>query len=95
MRGCGIVSQFLLPPSAVALMRREGAKTTRDNFQYVISGAEFVGSILQESDGPTTSHFRGIFSTFMKGYFLSLDVAATSEERVLEIASSIDFKHNQ
>jgi hypothetical protein len=78
-----------------AQLKREGAKTTRDNFQYVISGVEFVGSILQESDGLTTSHFRGIFSTFMKGYFLSLDVAAISEERVLEIASSIDFNHDQ
>jgi Gram-negative bacterial TonB protein C-terminal len=78
-----------------AQLQREGAKTTRDNFQCVISGVEFVGSILQESDGPSASHFRGIFSTVMKGYFLSLDVAATSEERVLEIASSIDFKHDQ
>jgi hypothetical protein len=78
-----------------AQLKREGAKTTRDNFQYVISGVEFVGTILQESDGPGTSHFRGIFSTVMKGYFLSLDVAATSEARVLEIASSIDLKYDR
>jgi len=76
-------------------LKREGAKTTRDSFRYVISGVEFVGSIMQESDGPSTSHFRGIFSTVMKGYFLSLDVAAASEERVLEIASSVDFKHDR
>jgi hypothetical protein len=76
-----------------AQLKGEGAKTARDNFRYVISGVEFVGSILQESDGPSTSHFRGIFSTVMKGYFLSLDVAAASEERVLEIASSVNFTH--
>lgn len=81
--------------SITAQLKREGAKTIRDNFRYVISGVEFVGTILHYSDGPSTSHFRGMFSTVMKGYFLSLDVAATSEERVLEIASSIDIKHDR
>ena len=74
-------------------LEREGAKSSRgDLFPYVISGAEFTGAILKESDGPNLSHFRGIFSTVLKGYLLSLDIAATSEDKVLKTASSIEFE---
>lgn len=72
-----------------------GIKTIRDPFPYVISGVEFVGIILQESDGANLSHFRGMFSTPMKGYILSLDIAAANEGQVLKIASSIEFKQGQ
>jgi hypothetical protein len=73
-------------------LEREGAKRSRDDFPYVISGVEFTCAMLRESDGPDLSHFRGIFSTVMKGYLLSLDIAATSEDQVLKTASSIEFK---
>ena len=73
-------------------LEREGAKRSRDDFPYVISGVEFTGVMLRESDGPDLSHFRGIFSTVIKGYVLSLDIAATSEGQVLKTASSIEFK---
>lgn len=77
------------------LMGQSGAKRSRDSFPYVISGIEFVGLILQEPDEPGTSHFRGWFSTVMNGYLLSLDIAATSERKVLNIASSVDFKQGR
>ncbi|MGO9369492.1 MAG: energy transducer TonB [Terriglobales bacterium] len=76
-------------------LTREGAKRNRDTFPYVISGVDFVATILQESDSSDMSHFRGIFSTVMKGYVLSLDIAAPSEDQVLKIASSIEFKLGQ
>lgn len=74
------------------LLGQTGAKRSRDSFPFVISGVEFVGLIWKEPDKPGASHFRGVFSTVMKGYVLSLDIAATSEEKVLQIASSIEFK---
>jgi Gram-negative bacterial TonB protein C-terminal len=73
-------------------LERDGAKRTRDDFPYLISGVEFTCAMLRESDGPDLSHFRGIFTTVMKGYPLSLDIAATSEDQVLKTASSIEFK---
>lgn len=73
-------------------VEREGAKRSRDDFPYLISGVEFTCAMLRESDGPDLSHFRGIFGTVMKGYLLSLDIAATSEDQVLKTASSIEFK---
>ena len=74
-------------------LEREGAKKSRDAFPYVISGVEFTCAMLRESDGPDPSHFRGIFSTVMKGYASSLDIAAPSEDRVLKTASSIEIRH--
>jgi hypothetical protein len=74
-------------------LEREGAKSSRGGvFPYMISGVEFTGAILRESDGPNLSHFRGIFSTVLKGYLVSLDIAATSEDKVLKTASAIEFK---
>lgn len=73
-------------------LEREAAKRSRDDFPYVISGVEFTCAMMRESDGPDLSHFRGIFSTVMKGYLLSFDIAATSEDQVLKTASSIEFK---
>ena len=73
-------------------LEREGAKGNRGNFPYYISNVEFVGTILKESDGLGLSHNRGIFATVMKGYILSIDVAAPTEEQVLRLASSIRFK---
>jgi TonB family protein len=81
--------------TAQLMGRQTGAKRSRDPFPYVISGIEFVGMILQEPDESGTSHFRGMFSTVMKGYILSLDIAATSEQKVLKSASSIEFKQGK
>lgn len=76
-------------------LQREGAKRNRHTFPYIIADVEFVATILQESGSSDMSHFRGIFSTVMKGYVLSLDISATSEDQVLKIASSIEFKPGQ
>jgi hypothetical protein len=74
-------------------LEQEGAKRSRqDLFPYIISDVEFTGAMLREPDGLQSDHFRGIFTTVMKGYVLSLDIAATSEAQVLKIASSIKFK---
>jgi TonB family protein len=74
---------------------RDGAKQTRDDFPYLISGVEFSGAILRESDGAGTYHFRGLFTAIMKGYVLLLDIAAPTEGRVLKIASAMEFRRDQ
>jgi hypothetical protein len=69
-------------------------KMVREEFPYIISGVQFTGAIFQEPDGskPEPHHFRGIFSTPTKGYWLTLDITAASENQVLKLASSILFK---
>ena len=70
-----------------------GAKTAHKEFPYIISGTQFMGTILKEPDGvqQEPSHFHGIFSTPMKGYWLTLDITAPTEQQVLKLASSIYF----
>ena len=75
----------------VTQLQRDGAKLSRDDFPYVISGVEFVGAILEESDGAVTHNSRGLFTAVMKGYMLTFDIAAASESEVLKIASSVEL----
>ena len=62
---------------------------TRAAFPVMISGVQFSATILKEQDSPNTHHYRGFFTTPRKGYWLTLEVTATTEERVMKIASSI------
>lgn len=71
--------------------KREGAKDVRSDFPYVISGVQFMANILKQPDGPNTGHIVGVFTTVRKNYFLSLNIAASSEQQVLRIASSLHF----
>ncbi len=70
---------------------REGAKKSRQDFPFIISGVQFAGSILKQPDGPNANHFIGLFTTTRKGYFLSFDITAATEQQVLKIASSVQF----
>jgi hypothetical protein len=74
---------------------RDGAKQTRDDFPYLISHVNFVGTILRESDAPGIYHFRGLFSSIIKGYVLTLDISASTEDRVLATASAIKIDSHQ
>jgi hypothetical protein len=53
-----------------------------------------MGAILREPEGPNASHFVGLFTTARKGYFLSVNVTAGSEQQVLKIASSLKFNED-
>ncbi|PYV47377.1 MAG: hypothetical protein DMG92_16430 [Acidobacteria bacterium] len=75
-----------------AQLVRDGAKKTHDDFPYLISGVEFVGTVLRESDGPKTYHFRGLFASVMNGYILTLDIAAPTKERILKIVSAMKIE---
>jgi hypothetical protein len=73
---------------------REGAKKSRGDFPFMISGVQFMGAILKQTDGPNQRHFVGLFTTARKGYFLSLDITAATEQQVLKIASSVQIDDN-
>ena len=62
-----------------------------NKFPYEISGMQFEGMVFKVSDGLDSYHYRGVLTTVANGYFLSLDIAATTKEQVLKIASSVEF----
>jgi hypothetical protein len=74
--------------------QREGAKKVRSDFPFVVSGVQFMGTILKHSDSPNTSHFVGLFTTTRKGYFLSLHITAATEQQVLKVAALPHFDEN-
>lgn len=74
-------------------MEREGLQTIREEFPIEVSGIRFTGAVLKESDDRGRIHVRGIYSTFLNGYILSLDVTAPTEERLQQLVSSmVKFK---
>jgi hypothetical protein len=78
-----------------AQLRQAGAKALRDEFPYAISNVGFEGVTLREADGPGSSHVRGLFTAVMKGYVLTIDIAAPTEVKVLKVASAIQFKDDK
>jgi hypothetical protein len=74
-------------------LEREGLQTIREEFPIEVSGIPFTGAVLKESYDGGRVHVRGMYSTFMNGYILTLDVTAPSEERLQQLVSSmVKFK---
>jgi hypothetical protein len=86
---------------ATALRKQEsdvvGVKSdiVRVRFPYSISDIPFMGAILKEQDSPNTHHYRGLFTAARKGYWLTLDITATTEERILKIASTVQLMNSK
>jgi hypothetical protein len=63
-----------------------GLATVQDEIQVKVSGVLFVEAILKVKD-EGNSHYRAIYSTFLNGYILSLDVSAASPEQITQLVS--------
>ncbi len=70
-------------------LEKEGLTTAREEFSTVISGVPFTGAFLKVPKTPNSGHFRGIYSTFLNGYIVSIDVQGRNEERINSTLSSV------
>jgi hypothetical protein len=66
-------------------LEKEGLSTVKEEFPITIAGAQFTGAILQEHTPEGRKYVRGMYSTFLNGYVLSLDVEAASEAKLTEM----------
>jgi len=74
-------------------MEREGLETVRTESPKQISELTFVEAVLRDNAGNGGTHYRGVYSTFLNGYVLSLDVSAASPERLERVVrDSVKFK---
>jgi hypothetical protein len=65
-------------------LEKEGLATISEESPTEISGIHFVYAVMKvTAEGHT--HYRGLYTTFLNGYILSLDVAAASPERLMKI----------
>jgi hypothetical protein len=74
-------------------LERDGLMTHREEFPVVISGIHFTGAVLKVPEKPNFGYYRGIYSAFINGYVVSLEVQSSSEERIEQLLSSA-FKIN-
>ncbi len=74
-------------------LEKEGLATVSEEASTEISGVHFVSGIMRESN-EKQGYYRGIYTTFLNGYILSLDVTAASPERLTKIVQSmVHFKN--
>ena len=69
-------------------LERDGLITDRQEFPITISGVSFVGAMLKVPEKPNFGYYRGIYSTFLNGYVVSLEVQARTPEHIQELLSS-------
>src|SRR6202795_2252808 len=71
---------------------KQGMETEKAESPTEVAGLTFVRAVLKVSDSGHVHH-RAIYTIFLKGYILSLDVsAATSEEIEQLVANAVRFK---
>jgi hypothetical protein len=69
-------------------LEKDGLITYREEFPVVISGIAFTGAVLKVPEKPNFGYYRGLYSSFINGYVVSLEVQAGSEERFQQLLSS-------
>lgn len=71
---------------------KQGMITVRTESTVEVSGLSFVRAILKVNETGGT-RYRGIYTTFLRGYILSLDVSATTPEKVDQLVTkAVRFK---
>jgi hypothetical protein len=63
---------------------KQGMTDVKTEAAVQVSGVQFTEAILKEGDG-ASAHCRGIYSTILNGYILSIDVSAPTPERIEEL----------
>jgi hypothetical protein len=69
-------------------LERDGLLMEREEFPINISGMAFTGAILKVPEKPNFGYRRGIYSTFLNGYVLSLEIQARDQDRIQQVLTS-------
>jgi hypothetical protein len=74
-------------------LEREGMVTVDEESPIEISGLRFVRAALKVT-GQAQTHYQGIYTTFLNGYILSIQIEAPTSERLNQIVlSTVKFKN--
>jgi Gram-negative bacterial TonB protein C-terminal len=74
-------------------LRPQGTRAIYDTSPFMISNVQFMGTIWKAaSNGQSKrTQYRGLFCAPRKGYWLSLDITAPTEQEVIKLASSLNL----
>jgi hypothetical protein len=71
---------------------KQGMESEQTESPTEVAGLTFVRAVLKINDGGYVHH-RAIYTTFLKGYILSLDVTAATPEKIEQVvAKTVQFK---
>lgn len=63
-------------------LEKEGMPVVKEEFPITIGGVQFTGTILEEHVENGRKYYRGLYATFRRGYILSFDVEASSQDKL-------------
>jgi hypothetical protein len=63
-------------------------KTYREEFPLTVSGIPFTGTVFRFFEKPDSGYYRGLYSTVLNGYFVTIEVQCGREERLQKLLSS-------
>jgi hypothetical protein len=66
----------------------DNVKTYREEFSLTVSGVPFTGTVFRFFERPDFGYYRGLYSTALNGYFVTIEVQCGTEERLQKLLSS-------
>jgi len=69
-------------------MDRDNVKTYRDAFPLNVAGISFSGTVSQVFQTAEVGYYRGLYSTVLNGYFVTVVVQCGEEERLQKLLAS-------
>jgi hypothetical protein len=63
-------------------------KAYREEFPLTVSGIPFAGTVFRFFERPDFGYYRGLYSTVLNGYFVTIEVQCGREENLQKILSS-------
>ena len=75
-----------MPVPCAINLKKQGMETEKAESPIDVSGLPFVRAILKVNEGGS-SHYRAIYTTFLNGYIVSLDVSAATPEKIAQLVT--------
>jgi hypothetical protein len=60
----------------------ENVKISREGYPLTVQQVPFVGTVFRFYERPTFGYYRGLYSTILNGYFVTIEVQCGEEERL-------------
>jgi hypothetical protein len=66
----------------------DNVKAYREEFPLTVSGIPFTGTVFRFFETANSGYYRGLYSTVLNGYFVTIEVQCGSEDRLQKLLSS-------
>jgi len=67
----------------------DNVKILREAFPVALQDVQFVGTVFRFYERPDFGYYRGLYSTILNGYFVTIELQCGEEERLQKLLSSM------